>query len=278
MWSNRVLTDALIRFLMRETKSYHRRIPNSLHNLKKHIQPGDVVLLEGRTRISQAIKYLTQSSWSHSGIYVGDRLVRPGAPDRERYRRLFGAEASHLLVEADLVEGVRVVPVARCADYNIRLCRPYCIASEDLERVLEHVIARIGDRYDRRHIFDLGRYLAPIHLVPARFRRKAFFFGDRDSHAVICSSLIAAAFLEVRYPILPILPTSVREQRGGEASAGRNRVRTVHPRLVLPRDFDLSPYFRIVKFNSVEEGPFDYRALDWEEPVTAGPVEARPAW
>ncbi|MFT7141578.1 MAG: hypothetical protein ACI9B8_004016, partial [Sulfitobacter sp.] len=29
------------------------------------IKPGDVLLVEGRTRVSTAIKYLTQSTWSH---------------------------------------------------------------------------------------------------------------------------------------------------------------------------------------------------------------------
>ena len=29
------------------------------------LQPGDVLLVEGQTRVSVAIKYLTQSTWSH---------------------------------------------------------------------------------------------------------------------------------------------------------------------------------------------------------------------
>jgi hypothetical protein len=51
-------------------------------------------------------------------------------------------------------------------------------------------------------------------------------------------------------------------------------MRSVHPRLVLPRDFDLSPYFRIVKFNSVEEGPIDYQQIEWLEPVDARHAKA----
>ena len=51
------------------------------------------------------------------------------------------------------------------------------------------------------------------------------------------------------------------------------RFRALPPRLVLPRDFDLSPYFRVVKFNQIEEGPFDYRTLEWEPVVeTSGEV------
>jgi hypothetical protein len=33
------LSDSLVRFLTREVRSYQRRIPNNLENLKKHIRP-----------------------------------------------------------------------------------------------------------------------------------------------------------------------------------------------------------------------------------------------
>ena len=39
--------------------------------LERVIQPGDVLLVEGNTRISVAIKYLTQSTWSHAALYWG---------------------------------------------------------------------------------------------------------------------------------------------------------------------------------------------------------------
>jgi hypothetical protein len=140
---------------------------------------------------------------------------------------------------------------------------------------MEHVLARLGDRYDQRQLLDLGRYLTPFHLLPARWRRKAFFSGHSDSRAVICSGLIAQAFLAVHYPILPVLPPSTREEREEGIFPSGPRVRSTHPRLALPRDFDLSPYFCIVKFNSVEEGPIDYGSLQWEE-APAPPGRGRP--
>ena len=219
------------------------------------------MLVEGKARISQVIKYLTQSSWSHSAIYVGDRLVRESHPDRKRYLDAFGEEARHLLVEADLAEGVTVVPLNKYTDYNIRICRPCSIRPEDMERVLEEVISHLGDVYDRSHIVDLGRYLTPYHLVPARLGRKAFFWGGSDSRSVICSTLIARAFLNVRYPVLPRVSASAEDRENGD----RRRFREMHPLMALPRDFDLSPYFGIVKFNSVEEGLADYRSLEWED-------------
>ena len=140
------------------------------------------------------------------------------------------------------------------------------------------MVAHIGDRYDRRQLVDLGRYLTPFHLLPGRLRRKAFFSGESDSRSVICSSLIAQAFLKVRYPILPLLPPSMREEKEEGHFPWGTRMRSVHPRLVLPRDFDLSPYFRIVKFNSVEEGPIDAPLAgvvrgERERPVAVAVVE-----
>ena len=60
------------------------------------LEDGDVLLVEGTSRVSSAIKYLTQSSWSHAAICVGNRINR------------FNEHGEALvLVEADLVEGVR---------------------------------------------------------------------------------------------------------------------------------------------------------------------------
>lgn len=264
------LSDALVRFLTREVRNYQRRIPNNLDNLKKHIRPGDVLLVEGKTRIAQIIKYVTQSSWSHSTIYVGERVIREGHPLRDEHLQRYGEEARFLVVEADLASGVKAAPLSKYTEYNIRVCRPYCVIDKDLERVVDEVVAQIGHQYDRRQLVDLGRYLTPFHLLPARWRRKAFFSGESGSRSVICSSLIAQAFHGVRYPILPVLPGSVQKEKEEGHFPWGTRMRRVHPRLVLPRDFDLSPYFRIVKFNSVEEGPIDYQAIEWLDPLPAG--------
>lgn len=69
---------------------------------------GDVLLVEGNTRVSTAIKYLTQSTWSHAALYVGDALAPPPAGEEPR-----------VLVEADLAHGVRAVPLSEYAEcYN----------------------------------------------------------------------------------------------------------------------------------------------------------------
>jgi hypothetical protein len=41
--------------------------------------------------------------------------------------------------------------------------------------------------------------------------------------------------------------------------------RTAPITLTTPRDFDVSPYFEIVKFNILEDMRFDYRQIRWAE-------------
>jgi len=41
-------------------------------DLSASLREGDVLLVEGTSRISSAVKYLTQSSWSHAAIFVGN--------------------------------------------------------------------------------------------------------------------------------------------------------------------------------------------------------------
>jgi len=198
------------------------------------IRPGDVLLVEGSSRISSAIKYLTQSSWSHSALCIA--APDPDAPpDRE----------PSILLEADVSEGVRLVPLSRYAAQHTRICRPVGLSDEEIHQVIRMSIARVGHRYDMKNIWDLARYLFPHPPVPKRFRRRLLAFGSGDPTRAICSSLIAEAYHSVRYPILPDLRTLVSTQGGKEDAREVLHIR--HHSLFTPRDFDVSPYFQIIK-------------------------------
>ena len=90
----------------------------------------------------------------------------------------------------------------------------------------------------------------------------------------ICSSVIAEAFAKVKFPILPVparqKPRTAwerfRQQLLGRPTrrAYSGLLRARHPTLCVPRDFDLSPYFDIVKFDARDSAAFDYRKLEWE--------------
>lgn len=218
--------------------------PSDFDLLTRILRPGDVLLVEGRDRVSNAIKYLTQSTWSHVAIHVGPRFADP----------------SHVLVEVNLGEGCVSVPLTKYARYNTRVCRPVGLTAEECAAVTDFMIAHIGLQYDLRNIWDMLRYLLPNPPVPVRWRRRMLAFGSGDPTRAICSSLIAQAFQTVRYPILP----DVRQvkARAGSGFAQAEILHIRHHSLYAPRDFDLSPWFQIVKPTLVRG--FDPHKLVWD--------------
>ena len=271
----RVLSDWFVKRLTRPRRRYHHFIYNSPEKLKATIAPGDVLLVEGDQRISQAIKYLTMSSWSHSALFIGDALLRRDAATRAEIQHRFGRESKYLIVEALVDKGVVVSPLVKYLDLNIRICRPMGLKPDDLQIVLDHVISRIGWKYDRRNFWDLTRYFLPFQMIPPDLREDALHFGSGVETETICSSVLAEAFGKVRFPILPVpvrrKPQTTREKLRQQLLGRPTRraysglLRARHPTLCVPRDFDLSPYFEIVKFNAREIAAFDYRRLEWEE-------------
>ena len=227
----------------------------SLEQLGAVLRPGDVLLVEGNTRVSTAIKYLTQSTWSHAMFYVGDALGPPAA-----------GEAPRVLVEADIVYGIRAVPLSEIAGLNTRICRPVGLSKEDLQKVIQFAVARIGGRYDLKNVFDLARYLIPTPPVPTRLRRRLIAFGSGDPTRAICSTLIAEAFQSVRYPILPDVEY-VHDGTPGCNDCYHEVMHIRHYSLFTPRDFDISPYFQVVK--PTIAGTFDYHQIGWAQESAA---------
>ena len=225
--------------------------------LRSVLQPGDVLLVEGNTRVSAAIKYLTQSTWSHSALYVGNALGRV-TPDGELL----------CLIEVNLGDGCIAAPLSKYEFCNTRICRPANLTPQDRARLVDFMTGKLGTKYDLKNITDLLRYFLPTPPVPVRWRRRLLAFGSGDPTRAICSSLIAEAFGRIRYPILPIITRAFRADP--HARPQRSEILHIrHHSLYAPRDFDLSPYFRIVK-PTLEAG-FDYRRLRWAEPVPADP-------
>src|SRR5215813_14188279 len=109
----RALAGWFARFLTRPRRHYQHFVENVPSSLKATIQPGDVLLVDGDQRVSQAVKYLTQSTWSHSALFVGDALLRRDPETRQRMQHRFGREAKYLLVEALVEKGVVVSPLVK---------------------------------------------------------------------------------------------------------------------------------------------------------------------
>jgi hypothetical protein len=234
-----LINRALVDYLTGHVSNYQRRVPNDPAHLARTLRPGDVLLVEGNARISQIIMYMTQSSWSHAALYLGDGLLRWGGPEADRALDRYGEAATQLFIESDLKEGVTVFPLSHYLAQNLRICRPLGLSPAALDRVLEELFQHLGVRYDQRNAFDLARYLIPFHLVPRPFRRRSLYLGSSSSREVICSALIAKAFYRVGLTIQPPL----QPMGGGHDPALQVR----HPSYIMPRDFDLSANFQILK-------------------------------
>lgn len=248
----RRLGTALARFLAAPHHAHGTSAPTDLRRLQACLRPADVILVEGQTRFSTGIKYLTQSTWSHAALYVGERLGGRRTPG--------GAPAC--VVEADVVDGVRAVGLDTFSGLHLRVCRPVSLTAAETDAVLDHAIARIGHRYDLKNIIDLVRWLLPTPPVPVPWRRRLIALGSGDPTRAICSTLVAEAFQSVRYPILPRVET-----RPADDPMCPDCVKEIlsvrHHSLFVPRDFDVSPYFQVVK-PTLAAG-FDHHALEWAD-------------
>lgn len=249
-WVKTKISNFIIRYLERPVWKYEPFSISSAETLHKYLEPGDILLIEGNQRVSSIIKYLTQSTWSHAGIYVGDK---------------FGTneEGEHLcLIEANFKGGVHAVPLSKYSHFNSRICRPSGLKVEEKEKVVKFIISNIGIEYDMKNIIDLMRYLIPYPPVPVFFRRRMLALGSGDPTKAICSTLIAKAFQSIKYPILPIIELSKIKTRNA-TFIEKEIFHIRHHSLFTPRDFDISPYFKIIK--PTIETDFDYKKISWDD-------------
>jgi hypothetical protein len=121
--------------------------------------------------------------------------------------------------------------------------------------VVAYALSRMGHTYDLKNMIDLARYLLPMPPLPRRWRRRMLALGSGDPTKAICSTLIAQAFQSVGYPILPEMLR--RNADPGAEDHNREILYIRHFSLYTPRDFDISPYFDVVK-PMVEHG-FTYK-------------------
>jgi len=239
-----------------------RQIPLcDYERIQYEVRPCDVILVEGTSRVSEMVKAVTQSPWSHAALYIGRFHDIDNPMLREEVSKYFkGPPETQLIVESLLEKGTVVSPLSDYRDDHVRICRPNGVSRQDAQKVVGFTIGRLGLDYDIRQIFDLMRFLIPYNFLSRRWRSSLFKFHAGMPTQQICSTLIAEAFASVNFPILPVL--SSHATRGVEL-VQRN------PRLYTPSDFDYSPYFEIIKYPIFElTGTKSYRDLPWAHPGT----------
>lgn len=242
------ISGRIIRYLDTPASRYSPFFAPPIGVLRQCLRPGDILLIEGNTRLSAVIKFLTQSTWSHAALCVADATSMDDS----------GAE-KNILLEANAQSGVTLVPLSKYAQFNTRICRPVGLNDRERQKMINYALSHVGVQYDTRQILDLARYLFPYPPVPVFLRRRLLAIGSGDPTRAICSTLIAQSFESIRYPILP---EGVDGKSYGVAPFVEKESDHIRRHgLYTPRDFDISPYFGVIK-PTLESG-FNFHKLTW---------------
>lgn len=173
-----------------------------------------------------------------------------------------GGAAHVRCVETDAIEGVRVVSLSEFKGLHTRIYRPVGLTDTDIRTLSDFALGGAGNAYDLANVIDLARYFFPTPPVPAGWRRRMLALGSGEPSKAICSTWTAQAFQSIGYPILPEITRELSDDPACEGCV-RDLLHIRHHSLFTPRDFDVSPYFRVVKANL--EASFDHRLLSWAE-------------
>jgi len=206
------LVRGLVLFLAQPVRQYSSVDTDDLQALAAVLRNGDVVLASGRTRAAALVRRFTGSCWAHAAMYVGP---------------LEEAADPRCIVEADIADGVRAVPLTEFRGQRVLVLRPTGLQPGDRQRLADWMIARIGHRYDLAHAWALAKR---VLRLPLPFRVPPV---SESATRFICSSLLAQAFVLVGYPV----------------AAAHVRVRDASPsdlRYVTPRDFASASGFEVI--------------------------------
>ncbi|MFB0970837.1 MAG: hypothetical protein QMB26_05650, partial [Pseudomonadales bacterium] len=233
---------------------------SDFERIQHELKPCDVILVEGRSRISDVIRMTTQSPWTHAALYVG-RLHDVEDPDlREIIQHHYqGKPTDRLIIESQLGQGTVVTKIDFYKNEHLRICRPSRLGIKDSHQVIRYAVSRLGVDYDVRQIFDLARFMFPWSFLPRRWRSSLFQHNAGRSTRTVCSTMIAEAFAFVQFPILPLVKLPSENTEGEKMQLFRR-----NPKLCTPSDFDYSPYFKIIKYPFIDIHYHDsHHLLPW---------------
>ena len=217
---------------------------SDFERIRYELRPCDVILVEGRSRVSRVIRQITNSPWTHAALYIG-RLSDIEDHDLRKIvaHHYKGDPEGRLMIESLLGRGTVVNRLEYYKQEHLRICRPSRLGFKESQQVIRYAVSRLGVDYDVRQIFDLMRFLLPWGLMPRRWRSTLFQQNPGKSTRTVCSTMIAEAFAFVQFPILPL----VKQTEDEKVQLFRR-----NPKLCTPSDFDYSPYFKIIKYPFVD--------------------------
>ena len=232
--------------------------------LRHELKSGDVVLVEGRSRVAGIIQRLTLSRWSHAVLYIGrlddidcDKIRQAILRhiDHAALRKTSSRRNPQLIIESELGIGTVVRPLSVYEGEHLRICRPKGLTPTDRNKVLFYAASRLGHAYDIRQILDLCRMLMPAGVF-SRWR-SVLYRKSAPVPRTTCATLIAEAFSLVDFPIRPLV---IQNSQQG------HHLYPLNPLHCTPGDFDYSPWFEIMKFPAPETSAQGYyRRLPWQQ-------------
>ena len=248
----------IVRWLMREKSKAQKPPLCDFDRICHELKPADVILLEGHSRVSNVIKLITQSPWSHAALYIG-RIHDIENPDLRNYIAKYHKswEGNHLIIESQLGKGTIIRNLQDYQHMHVRICRPANLHHKDAQKIIEYASKQVGREYDVRQIFDLARFFFPWFIMPRRWRSTLFKTNAGAYSKTVCSTMIAEAFGSIDFPILPL----VKIEENKDIKFFRR-----NPKLCTPSDFDYSPYFKIIKYPFLDfnhQGA--YHLLPWTQ-------------
>ncbi len=252
-----IIWDKIIQWLTRE-KEIQQVSLSDFERLRYELRPGDVLLVEGRSRVSDIIKVITQSCWTHSFLYVG-RLHDIDDPDlRKQIEKFYPDNADdQLIIESLLGKGTIVDTLDNYNGEHLRICRPRGLTRHDAQEVIGYAINQLGSDYNVRQLLDLARFMFPYGILPRRWRSSLFEHNAGKPTQTVCSTMMAEAFARVHFPIRPVLHRD---------KSGKLRLYQRNTRLITPADFDYSPFFDVIKYPLMDFDELSvYRKLPWDK-------------
>ena len=94
--------NGFVQWLTREKKNDELPL-SDFDRMRYELRPGDVLLVEGRSKVSDIIKMITQSIWTHSVLYLG-RIQDIDDPDLKLHiQKFFPDHADNLMIIESLL-------------------------------------------------------------------------------------------------------------------------------------------------------------------------------
>ena len=216
------LGSYVVKKVNKKKAPYQLHYPNDLADLKRILLPGDVLLVEGETGLSDWIKIFSTHTWSHCALYVGDQSLFASTKPTDF------VEAKPNLVEAIITRGIHLSNIDKYKNYNLRICRPKNLTRKERETVIRFALSKVGLAYDQENIY---RFMS----LPFNEKSKPTDdIGTSGAGKYTCSSLIATAFKQVGLDVLHFFDREAK------------KLVPYHISQIQPKDFDLSPNFEII--------------------------------